>query len=532
MDTEAMITDAAKSIFNYCRARTNSREDAEDLSQDIFLELLRARGNLREEGAFYGFMWAVAGNVYKGWLRKKGKFISAELDENIPASGALLPELLEKDEDLRRLHRELALLSERERKAVVAYYFDGARVAAIAKSQGISESMVKFLLFKSRKILKEGFSMERNYGERSFNPGMLKLGLIGEGWQNYLDPKVFERNLLGQNILLACYNDFCTAEEISLQLGVAVPYLEGELDELCRNGLLTRRGAKYETAIVIFTKNFVVEEQAKTAALQRELAEIITGFLDARLGEIKAVGFHSPGDGLLRWNITQIILEQSIVENPIMWDYLKENYDHSGRKLFVWGEEAGFYGCLTTRHNNAQGDELRFLEAFAGSFNDRVFDFGYFWKQQCRVDLMLGIAGGRDNFGEFEWLEIAELIKNGWVRQAHGGNREHMDDATHSFEAGMALCIPVYTAAQLAEVLSLAAPVIAAVAEKAREMLAISAEILKQHTPAAKKKEATECAFLRRHIIAMKRPIEIMQDSGALRRFTPNEHPMSYAFLK
>ena len=61
---DRLITEAAKSIFTYCRARTDSREEAEDLSQDILLELLRAKGNLRDDKAFYGFMWAVAGNVY------------------------------------------------------------------------------------------------------------------------------------------------------------------------------------------------------------------------------------------------------------------------------------------------------------------------------------------------------------------------------------------------------------------------------------------------------------------------------------
>lgn len=362
--------------------------------------------------------------------------------------------------------------------------------------------------------------MERTRGELSFNPGTLKLALIGGEWTNYVDPTIFERNLLAQNILLACYNDRCTAEEISLQLGVAVPYLEGELDQLCKHGLLAQRGGKYETAIVIFTKNFAAEEHAKTSPLQRELAEIIAHFLDAQLSDIKKVGFHAPDDdGLLRWNITQIILEQALLENAGDPDV------SGGRGLYIWGEEEAQYGCMTTREKNASGNELRFMEPFGVSFNERIFDFGYFWKQQRRVDLMLEIArgktdgnGGRSLPAPFdETLEIAEFIRLGWLRKDGGTLRP---------------CIPVYTAAEFSQILSLASSAISAVAEKAREMLAVSTEVLSQHTPAAKKKDAAEIAFLRKHFIAMKRPVEIMRDSGALRRFSEGEHPMTYALLK
>ena len=80
------IADASKTIFTYCMARTSNREDAEDLSQEILYELLKSAGNLRDEGAFYGFMWAVAGNVYKQWYRKKKLRNECELtDEITPA---------------------------------------------------------------------------------------------------------------------------------------------------------------------------------------------------------------------------------------------------------------------------------------------------------------------------------------------------------------------------------------------------------------------------------------------------------------
>ena len=157
--SDALISNAARTIFTYCRARTGSREEAEDLSQDILLALLRSHGRLRDDKAFYGFMWAVAGNVYKNWLKKRTVSHTEELDQRIPDNGIPPAERMEGEEDIRRLHRELSLLTERHRKVIVLYYFDGQRISEISTALGISESMVKFLLFKSRKILKEGLAM-------------------------------------------------------------------------------------------------------------------------------------------------------------------------------------------------------------------------------------------------------------------------------------------------------------------------------------------------------------------------------------
>ena len=70
-EVNARIIEAAKTIYSYCAARTPNQHEAEDLAQEIMMEICRSAHNIRNPEAFYGFMWAVAGNVYKQWLRKK-----------------------------------------------------------------------------------------------------------------------------------------------------------------------------------------------------------------------------------------------------------------------------------------------------------------------------------------------------------------------------------------------------------------------------------------------------------------------------
>ena len=82
-ELEARIAEVSKTIYSYCRAKTSTREEAEDLSQDILLNLIRSVGSLRDERAFYAFMWGVAGNVYKQWCGKKQRHSCCELTEEI-----------------------------------------------------------------------------------------------------------------------------------------------------------------------------------------------------------------------------------------------------------------------------------------------------------------------------------------------------------------------------------------------------------------------------------------------------------------
>jgi len=68
---QEMIGEISRTIFNYCKAKTSNMEDAEDLSQEILYELWRSAKNIRDDKAFYGFMWSLAENVFKQWYKKK-----------------------------------------------------------------------------------------------------------------------------------------------------------------------------------------------------------------------------------------------------------------------------------------------------------------------------------------------------------------------------------------------------------------------------------------------------------------------------
>ena len=517
--SDKLITEAAKTLFLYCRARTNSKEEAEDLSQDIILKLLRTKGTLRDDKAFYGFMWAVAGNVYKNWCKKRAKIIEGELDEsisdNISDNGIPLAELLEKESDLRLLHRELGLLTEQYRKVVIMYYFNNLKVSDISKSLSITENMVKFLLFKSRKILKEGMNMEKTRGDLSFNPSNVGIMVIGEEARSLWD--LFADNLIAQNILLACYNDRCTVEEISLQLGVAVPYLEKDLKKLCEKNLLIQKGGKYETAIVIFTKEFAEEAYAKTLSAQRETAEIIDRFLNERLNDVKAVGFHrgAEDDNLLKWQIASIIIGDAgrKYHNSVNSSIFPSK--DTEKKSYVCGDE--IYPShpgrvIGTVFGSANGDLLNITDF---SINN-TGDFFYFDRYTNRVNIMLDIAKGKsDGFSESDIVEIAEFIKRGYVEKS--GDK-------------LSLRLSVFTKEQYEKIIALIDNITTDIANKICGIVNTITDILIQHTPVSMKKDAENIGWMK-SVDCTTTPIKIMADNGILQRVGDNAHPTSFIVL-
>lgn len=64
-------------------AKTKTRADAEDLSQDILCELIKSLNLIRDDRAFYSFMWALPEMYINSGCRKKAKSSTVELIDDI-----------------------------------------------------------------------------------------------------------------------------------------------------------------------------------------------------------------------------------------------------------------------------------------------------------------------------------------------------------------------------------------------------------------------------------------------------------------
>ena len=289
-----LLSENLTAIYGFAFARLYDKDKVDDLTSEIVCEILSSVKNLEKEEAFWGFVWRIADNTFRKFIKREELRGRREIYGNeefvgnyMPARESTYLEEEEQDEQTFLLRRELSLLSKTHREVCVAYYVDNKSCGEIAAEQNISLEMVKYHLFKTRKLLKEGIGMTRKLGEKSYNPGVFRLSFWGE-W-NYYDA-LFRRRLPGA-IVLAAYYTPMSMEELSMELGVSAPYLEEELDTLEAAGVLTKVGSKYQTNLVILTEVYEEEFLKKTESGYAEFAAQVYEKAVELLPEFKALEF-------------------------------------------------------------------------------------------------------------------------------------------------------------------------------------------------------------------------------------------------
>lgn len=517
-DMQERVAGASRTIYTWCLSRTSHLQDAEDLAQDIAVELLRSLPNLRSEEAFYGFMWGVARNVYRAWLRRKQRTAFDELPQELPAPD---PDPDGEGEELRLLRRELALLAEKYRRAAVLYYIDGASCANIAQSLNVSLSMVKYLLFKARIKLKEGMQMERTYGEQSYKPCRLSVGYWGGDNSRYFE---ITRRLIPQNILFACYNDQLTAEEISLQIGVALPYMEDELAKLAELELLRREGKKYTTNFPIFTKELLREIEAKTALPRRRIADAVKAAVAARAGDIRALGFAGADmpEGIFAWQMSCMLLYFAVLEKLQAQIKLEYPVDKFGSRLFIWGTEESaertwhedmFFGI-----SNASNDR-GYVQFMDFPIHGEMVHHSFYARPDV-VNVFLDVASGKGDvqaMSENDRAAAAELVRKGYLRRE---------------EKQVLVNAPIFTREQHQQLLALIDEDTFAIAATAREVMDAAMSAIQEHLPAHLRRLTEAMAYLHLLDDAISAPMAMLLQDGFLRPAVSGELlPTTYVIL-
>ena len=244
-------------IFYFCLRRCSCPTDAEDLAADICAAVITA---LRAEVTvhrFHAWVWQIARAQYRLWAirrRKTAELFSSEdigelmLSDDTPTA----EEQIIHDETLTALRQELAFIRSDYREIIVAFYIEDCPVSDIAGRLSIPEGTVLSKLHRARKTIKEGMTMARTFGTRSYNPDDIT---FNQNWNPSTGPdgRHYIERLIPKNILLEAYDNPVMAEELSIALGVALPYMEDELARLCEGDLLLFDGKRYKTAIAILS---------------------------------------------------------------------------------------------------------------------------------------------------------------------------------------------------------------------------------------------------------------------------------------
>jgi RNA polymerase sigma-70 factor (ECF subfamily) len=146
-----------------------NREQAEDLAQDVFVRVFKARERYEPEAKFSTWLFTIANNVASNALRSRSRrrevgvpegngadSAPLALDQLAKAASGFMPtRALDKAEQAEMVRHAVAALSERQRMALLLAKFEGMSYHDIAQTMGLSVQAIKSLLSRARVNLKE-----------------------------------------------------------------------------------------------------------------------------------------------------------------------------------------------------------------------------------------------------------------------------------------------------------------------------------------------------------------------------------------
>ena len=249
-----IIESYIEKVYGYAVNHTFSREEADELSQEILFTAVRELPKLKDDSKFELWLWGIASNVTKTFRRYMGKqraMYSYDTLESFPYEEE---QKNESEELYDALRTRIAMLSELYRSIIILFYYDGLSIKQISEKLHIPEGTVTWRLSEARKKLKKECT-EMN--ETALNPVKLMIRINGEG--NYKDPispfpYVYISDALSQNILYYCYETPKTVEALAKLCGVPAYYIEDCLGNLMKREAVSEVSkGKYRTDFIIYS---------------------------------------------------------------------------------------------------------------------------------------------------------------------------------------------------------------------------------------------------------------------------------------
>ncbi len=133
-------------IYRYLALRVGNEMEAEDMTQQVFLNALQSISSFRWKGVpFSAWLFRIAHNQAVDHLRKKSKRASVPLDESLVSSGDSPHSTTELKMDVEQLLVATRRLTEAQREVISLRFSSELSIAQVAGIMGKSQGAVKAL---------------------------------------------------------------------------------------------------------------------------------------------------------------------------------------------------------------------------------------------------------------------------------------------------------------------------------------------------------------------------------------------------
>ena len=159
-------------VFTLTLRMIKSREDAEEVAQDVFVKAYRSLADFRGESKFSTWLYTITNTTCITFLRKKKLDIHSLDNEKVfevadSKDSGFRANQVEQKSRLNMVNRAIAMLSPDDAEIITLFYKAEQNLEEIARILGLEPNTAKVRLHRARGRLKE--KMEKHFSEEVKN---------------------------------------------------------------------------------------------------------------------------------------------------------------------------------------------------------------------------------------------------------------------------------------------------------------------------------------------------------------------------
>jgi RNA polymerase sigma-70 factor (ECF subfamily) len=144
-------------VMNLCYGMTHNRDSAEDLVQDIFLEIYSSAKYFQGKSKLSTWLYRIAVNKTINYLRKekiKKFFVNVDDAKHSLQADTRADLSLEEKEKINILHKVIDNLPSKQKSAIILFVYDELPQKEIAEIMNCSLASIEVLIHRAKKSIK------------------------------------------------------------------------------------------------------------------------------------------------------------------------------------------------------------------------------------------------------------------------------------------------------------------------------------------------------------------------------------------
>ncbi|MFC1593191.1 sigma-70 family RNA polymerase sigma factor [Candidatus Omnitrophota bacterium] len=147
-------------IYRYLALRTGNRTEAEDMTQQVFLNALKSIHSFKWKGvSFSAWLFRIAHNLMVDYIRKQNKRATVPLDDSLPDTGGNPQLMAEQKLGIEQVISATKCLTKAQREVISLRFASELSIAEAAKVMNKNQGAVKALQHSAIAALRRALSV-------------------------------------------------------------------------------------------------------------------------------------------------------------------------------------------------------------------------------------------------------------------------------------------------------------------------------------------------------------------------------------